>query len=164
MSILCPTAFNALRFLKLFQRLRRAIRAGDILAKLLLELHLRRLCSHFCELTLNYQVAHSRCFALAIFSITYRSSIELAFQARPGPSSQSAAVFLALRPSTRVLAAARSAGHRAFFRNLCNRRERPVSNNTDPKREHDYEIVLKPPEVASFSPENKHTRRWRMAQ
>jgi hypothetical protein len=28
-----------------------------------------------------------------------------------------------------------------------------VSNNTDPKREHDYEIVLKPPEVASFSPE-----------
>jgi hypothetical protein len=27
-----------------------------------------------------------------------------------------------------------------------------VSNNTDPKREHDYEIVLKPPEVASFSP------------
>jgi cyclic pyranopterin phosphate synthase len=67
-------------------------------------------------------------------------------------------------PSTRVLAAARSAGHRAFFRNLCNRRERPVSNNTDPKREHDYEIVLKPPEVASFSPENKHTRRWRMAQ
>jgi hypothetical protein len=33
-----------------------------------------------------------------------------------------------------------------------------VSNNTDPKREHDYEIVLKPPEVAFFSPENKHTR------
>src|SRR5438552_4000829 len=65
-------------------------------------------------------------------------------------------------PSARVLAAAQSAGHRAFFRNLCNRRERPVSNNTDPKREHDYEIVLKPPEVASFSPENKHTRTWRM--
>jgi hypothetical protein len=52
-SILCPTAFNALPFLKLCQRLRRAIRAGDILAKLLSELHVRRFCSHFCELTLN---------------------------------------------------------------------------------------------------------------
>jgi hypothetical protein len=31
-----------------------------------------------------------------------------------------------------------------------------VSNNTDPKREHNYEIVLKPSEVVSFSPENKH--------
>jgi hypothetical protein len=52
-SILCPTAFNALPFLKLFQRLQRAIRAGDCLAKLLLGLHVRRLCSHFSELTLN---------------------------------------------------------------------------------------------------------------
>jgi hypothetical protein len=33
-------------------------------------------------------------------------------------------------PSARVLAAAQSAGHKAFFRNLCNRRERPVSNST----------------------------------
>jgi len=37
-----------------------------------------------------------------------------------------------------------------------------VSNNTDPKREHDYEIVLKPPEVGSFLPENKHTRTWKV--
>jgi hypothetical protein len=59
--------------------------------------------------------------------------------------------------------AAQSAGHKAFFRNLCNRRERPVSNSTDPKRKHNCEIVLKPAEVASFSPENKHTRKWRMA-
>jgi hypothetical protein len=66
-------------------------------------------------------------------------------------------------PSARVLAAAQSAGHKAFFRNLCNRRERPVSNSTDPKRKHNCEIVLKPAEVASFSPENKHTRTWRMA-
>src|SRR6266478_2157867 len=32
-------------------------------------------------------------------------------------------------PSARLLAAAQSARHRAFFRNLCNRRERPVSNS-----------------------------------
>jgi hypothetical protein len=38
-----------------------------------------------------------------------------------------------------------------------------VSNSSDPKREHDYEIVLNAPEVASFSPENKHTRAWRLA-
>ena len=30
MSILCPTAFNAFPFLKLFQRFQRAIRAGDV--------------------------------------------------------------------------------------------------------------------------------------
>jgi len=52
-SILCPAAFNALPFRKLFQRLQTAIRAGDCLAKLLLELHVRRFCSHFSELTLN---------------------------------------------------------------------------------------------------------------
>jgi hypothetical protein len=38
-----------------------------------------------------------------------------------------------------------------------------VSNSTDPKRKHNCEIVLKPAEVASFLPENKHTRKWRMA-
>jgi hypothetical protein len=59
--------------------------------------------------------------------------------------------------------AAQSAGHKAFLEIRVNRRERPVSNSTDPKREHNYEIVLKPSEVVSFSPENKHTRTWRMA-
>src|SRR5258708_32268227 len=52
-SNLCPTPFDGIRFLKLFQRSGRAIRAGDILAKLLSKLHLRAFCSHFCELTLN---------------------------------------------------------------------------------------------------------------
>ena len=53
MSILCPAAFNVLRFPKLFQRLRRAIRAGVNWSKLLLELHVRAVCSQICELTLN---------------------------------------------------------------------------------------------------------------
>ena len=53
MSILCPTAFNTLRFPKLFQRFRRAIRAGVNCPKLLLELHVRAVCSQICELTLN---------------------------------------------------------------------------------------------------------------
>ena len=53
LSNLCPTPFDGIRFLKLFQRSGRAIRAGDILAKLLSKLHLRAFCSHFCELTLN---------------------------------------------------------------------------------------------------------------
>jgi len=52
-SILCPTAFNTLRFPKLFKRFRRAIRAGVNCPKLFLELHVRAFCSHFCELTLN---------------------------------------------------------------------------------------------------------------
>jgi hypothetical protein len=46
---------------------------------------------------------------------------------------------------------------------VCNRRERPASNSTDPKREHDYEIVLKPSEVVFSHNENKHTRTWRTA-
>src|ERR1700730_14242661 len=42
-------AFNARRFSKLFQRYWKAIRAGVNSSKLLSRLHLRALCSHFCE-------------------------------------------------------------------------------------------------------------------
>jgi hypothetical protein len=55
-SDLCPTPFDGIRFLKLFQRSGTAIRAGDIFAKLLLELHVPAFCSHLRELTLNQYV------------------------------------------------------------------------------------------------------------
>lgn len=56
LSNLCPTPFDGIRFLKLFQRSGTAIRAGDIFAKLLLELHVPAFCSHVRELTLNQYV------------------------------------------------------------------------------------------------------------
>src|ERR1700730_4005828 len=52
-SILCPTAFNALQFPKLFQRSRRAIHAGVIVAKLLSKLRFVPSCSRFGYRTLN---------------------------------------------------------------------------------------------------------------
>jgi hypothetical protein len=55
-SNLSPTPFDGIRFLKLFQRSGTAIRAGDIFAKLLLELHVPAFCSHLRELTLNQYV------------------------------------------------------------------------------------------------------------
>jgi hypothetical protein len=54
-SILCPTAFNTLRFPKLFQRFRRAIRAGVNVSKLLLRLPILVFGNHFCEITLNQE-------------------------------------------------------------------------------------------------------------
>jgi len=39
-SILCPTSLNVVRFLKFFQRSGKAIREGDIFAKLLLGLYI----------------------------------------------------------------------------------------------------------------------------
>jgi hypothetical protein len=55
-SNLCPTPFDGIRFLKLFQRSGTAIRAGDIFAKLLLELHVPAFCSRLRELTINQYV------------------------------------------------------------------------------------------------------------
>ena len=52
-SILCPTAFNAIEFPKLFQRSRKAIRAGVSVARLLSNLHFVPTCSRFGYRTLN---------------------------------------------------------------------------------------------------------------
>ncbi len=62
---LCPicvlprsTAFDFSSFSNVLET---AIRAGDILAKLLSKLHLHAFCSHFCELTLNQLFLRSVC-------------------------------------------------------------------------------------------------------
>ena len=51
--LLCPTTFNKPRFPQLFQRSRRAIRAGVTLAKLLSMLPILAFGSRFGDITLN---------------------------------------------------------------------------------------------------------------
>jgi hypothetical protein len=60
-SHLCPTRSTAFDFSSFSNVLETAIRAGDVLAKLLSKLHLHALCSHFCELTLNQLFLRSVC-------------------------------------------------------------------------------------------------------